>query len=61
MFSFSLKKLSFLALFLTLPFLPSTPYLGFPLWAWASIGMSLIYGLILIIRIEKEFKVDNDA
>ncbi len=57
----SLKNLSFLALFLTLPLLPSTPYLGIPLWAWASIGMSLVYGLILIIRIDKEWQEDADA
>lgn len=61
MFSLSLKKLSFLALFLTLPLFPSIPYFGLPLWAWASVGMSLIYALILIIRIEKEWKEDmND-
>lgn len=57
----SLKKLSFLALFMSLPLLPSTPYFGIPLWAWASISMSLVYGLILIIRIETEWKEDTDA
>ncbi len=61
MFSFSIKKLSFLTLFLTLPLLPSTPYLGLPLWAWASVGMSLVYGLILIIRIETEWEEDTDV
>ncbi len=61
MFSFSIKKLSFLTLFLSLPLLPSTPYLGLPLWAWASVGMSLVYGLILIIRIETEWEEDTDA
>ncbi len=61
MFSFSIKKLSFLTLFLSLPLLPSTPYLGLPLWAWASVGMSLVYGLVLIIRIETEWEEDTDA
>jgi hypothetical protein len=52
MFSFSLKKLSFLALLLTLPLLPSTPYFGLPLWAWASLGMSIVYAIVLILYIE---------
>ena len=60
MFSFSLKKLSFLSLFLTIPLLPSTPYAGLPLWAWASLGMSLIYALTLIVFIEKDWEDEQN-
>ena len=59
MFSISLKKLSFLSLFLTIPLLPSSSYTGLPLWAWASLGMSLIYALILILMIEKEWESEE--
>ena len=48
-------KLSFVLLFFTLPLLPSTPYAGLPLWAWASLLSSLFYALILIFAIETEW------
>jgi len=56
----SLKTLSFLALFLTIPLLPSTPFAGLPLWAWASIGMSLVYALVLILFIEKSWEDESN-
>ncbi len=56
MFGVSLKKLSFVSLLLSTPLLPSTPYAGVPLWAWASLGMSVVYALILILMIEKEWE-----
>ncbi len=52
-------KLSLLFLFLSLPLLPSTPYAGVPLWAWASLGMTLVYALVLILAVEKEW--DNES
>ncbi len=48
-------KFSPLLLLLTLPLLPSTPYLGLPLWVWASLGMSLVYAIVLIFAIETEW------
>ena len=60
MFGISLKKLSFFSLFMTIPFYPSTPYAGVPLWAWISIGMSIAYAIILIFHIEKEWKSEED-
>ncbi len=56
----SLKILSFLVLFLTIPLLPSTPYAGLPLWAWASIGMSLLYALVMILFIEKNWQDESN-
>ena len=51
-----LLKLSPLLLFFTLPLFPATPYAGLPLWAWVSLGITVIYALILIISINKEFE-----
>ena len=48
-------RLSLIFLLLSIPFLPSTPYAGIPLWAWTSLGMSLLYALTLIFSIEKTF------
>ena len=48
-------KLSLLFLFLTIPLLPSAPYAGIPLWAWASMSMSLLYAIVLIFAVENEW------
>lgn len=48
-------RLSLVFLLLSLPLLPSTPYAGIPLWAWASLSMSLAYALILIFAIQKRW------
>ncbi len=48
-------RVSFVFLFLSLPLLPSTPYSGIPLWAWASLSMSLAYAIILIFVIQKRW------
>ncbi len=48
-------RLSLIFLLLTLPLLPATPYAGIPLWAWASLGMSVLYALTLLFAIEKEW------
>ena len=48
-------RLSLVFLALTLPFLPATPYAGIPLWTWASMSMSLIYGIVLIFAVENEW------
>jgi len=52
-------KLSLIILLFTLPLLPSTPYLGLPLWAWVSMGMSIIYAALLIIHIQNSWDEDN--
>lgn len=52
-------KLSPLLLFLTLPLLPSTPYAGLPLWAWGSLGASILYAFILILAIENEWDEES--
>lgn len=52
-------KLSPLLLLLTLPLLPSTPYFGLPLWAWASLGMSIVYAIVLILSIENEWDKES--
>lgn len=48
-------RLSLVLLALTLPLLPATPYAGIPLWAWASMGISLLYGIVLIFAVENEW------
>ena len=53
-------KLSPLVLLLTLPLLPSTPYAGLPLWAWASLGASLFYAIVLIFSIEREWDEESN-
>jgi len=52
-------KLSLLLLLLTTPLLPATPYAGIPLWAWASIGMSILYAAVLILHIENSWDDKN--
>jgi hypothetical protein len=52
-------KLSPLLLFLTLPLLPSAPYAGLPLWAWASLGASFLYAIVLILAIENEWDEES--
>lgn len=49
-------RLSLLVLLFTMPLLPSTPYMGIPLWAWGSVMMSLLYAILLIFSIEDHFK-----
>jgi len=53
-------KLSFLLLVLTIPFLSSNVYYGVPLWAYASIGATTLYSLVLIFVIEKRWKALKD-
>lgn len=49
-------KLSILLLLLSIPFLSGKPYLGLPLWAWASLGATLLYAIVLILLIERRWK-----
>jgi len=49
-----------LLLFLTLPLLSSTPYAGLPLWAWGSLGASLLYAIVLIFSIEREWDEESN-
>jgi len=53
-------KISLLLLLLTLPLFPSTPYAGVPLWAWVSMGMSVLYALVLIYHIQTSWGEDNE-
>jgi len=48
-------KLSFLLLFLTIPFLSSEIYYGVPFWVYASLTATIIYAIILIFIIEKKW------
>jgi len=48
-------KLSLIFLLFTLPLLPSTAYFAIPLWAWVSVGISILYALTLILAVEKEW------
>lgn len=52
-------KFSPLLLLLTIPFLPATPYYGLPLWAWFSLGMSILYALVLIFAIQTEWDEES--
>jgi hypothetical protein len=52
-------RFSPLLLLLTLPLLPSTPYAGLPLWAWASLGASFFYAVVLILAIENEWDEES--
>ena len=52
-------KFSPLLLLLTIPLLPATACLGLPLWAWASLGATLVYAIILILAIEYEWDEEN--
>jgi len=52
-------KLSFIILLLTIPLLPSTPYAGLPLWAWFSLGMSVLYACVLILHIQNNWDDNN--
>jgi len=48
-------KFSFLLLILTIPFLNSDIYYGVPLWAYASLGATILYAGVLIFIIEKKW------
>jgi len=52
-------KLSLFLLLLTLPLFPATPYAGLPLWAWVSMGMSVLYAIVLIAHIQNNWDEDN--
>lgn len=49
-------KYAFLALFLTIPFLSSTPLFAIPLWVYGSLGATVLLALIIIYVIEKEWE-----
>ena len=53
-------KLSFFILLLTIPLLNSNIYYGLPLWAYASLGTTIIYAIILIFVIEKKWHTLRD-
>ena len=56
-------KLSFFLLLLTIPLLSGEPLFGIPMWAIGSLFMTLIYGIILVLIIEKKWpqlKGDSD-
>ena len=53
-------KFSFFLLFLTIPFLNSDIYYGLPLWAYASLGATVIYAVVLIFIIEKKWNTLRD-
>lgn len=53
-------KLSFLLLFLTIPFLGSDIYYGVPLWVYASLTATIIYATVLIFVIEKRWNKLRD-
>ncbi len=48
-------KFSFILLFLTIPFLSSDVYYGVPLWAYTSLGFTVLYALSLVYVIEKKW------
>ncbi len=48
-------KISFILLFLTIPFLSSHIYFGVPLWVYASLGATVVYAFVLIYVIEKKW------
>jgi hypothetical protein len=52
-------KFSPLLLLLTIPFLPASAYLGLPFWAWASLGATLVYAIVLILAIEYEWDEES--
>ncbi|MEN8146695.1 MAG: hypothetical protein ABFR02_03670 [Campylobacterota bacterium] len=49
-------KYAFFALFLTIPFLSSTPLFAIPLWVYGSLGATVLLALIIIVVIEKEWE-----
>jgi len=49
-------KYAFIALFLTIPLLSSTPLFGVPLWVYGSLGATLLLAVIIIVVIEKEWE-----
>lgn len=53
-------KFSFLLLILTTPFLNSNIYYGVPLWAYASLGATVLYAVVLIYIIEKRWHTLKD-
>ncbi len=48
-------KYAFIALFLTIPLLSSTPLFGVPLWVYGSLGATVALALLIIVTIEKEW------
>jgi hypothetical protein len=56
-------KLSFFILLLTIPLLDGTPFMGVPMWVYGSLAATVIYGIMLIIIIERrwdDLKDDHD-
>jgi len=53
-------KFSFFPLLLTIPFLNSDIYYGLPLWAYASLGATIFYAIVLIFIIEKKWNKLRD-
>jgi len=49
-------KYAFFTLFLTTPFLSSTPLFAIPLWVYGSLGATIVLAVIIIIAIEKEWE-----
>ena len=49
-------KYAFIALFLTIPFLSSTPLFAIPLWVYGSLGATVVLAVIIVIAIEKEWE-----
>ena len=54
-------KLSFLALFFTIPFFGSQIYYGIPFWVYISLGATLIYVAILLYIIEKKYSTLKES
>ncbi|MEA2048353.1 MAG: hypothetical protein U9O64_07910 [Campylobacterota bacterium] len=48
-------KISFVVLFLTIPFLSSTPLWGVPLWVYGSLLSTIIFAVLIIAVIEKKW------
>jgi len=48
-------KYAFLALFLTIPFLSSTPLFAIPLWVYGSLGATVLRAAIIIVAIQNEW------
>lgn len=51
-------------LLLSIPLLGGAPLIGLPLWVWGSLAATLLYGIVLIVVIEKRwdaFKEEEDG
>jgi len=49
-------KLSFFILLATIPFFEGAPIYGIPFWAVASLSITLVYAIFILLSIELEWE-----